>query len=176
MLLASLWHHYISYYYLEIFKVNIIFTATSFILLCLLSMFHIRFMKVVNPYIVVAVQPCMKWIWIKKSLLKTHLFLNMPDSDYLITVLLSNHGIWISRGSNHKKHWWILYNNNKCRHIHHSLLYYKLGFKKMQKRSRKVQSYKSYISYKVIYKFFRSWVNFWSFYDGFLSHEIKSLG
>ena len=41
-----LWHHYISYYYVAIITVNNIFTTASFISLCLLLMFHIRFIKI----------------------------------------------------------------------------------------------------------------------------------
>ena len=65
--------------YVVIFRVNIIFTIVSFISLCQLSMFHMRFIKI-------------------RSLFSELLFFFiMPDPGCLITVLLSHYGVWISQ-------------------------------------------------------------------------------
>ena len=120
-------------------------TAASYFLLCLMSTFHIRF------------------ITINSLFSKTHFCQALAV--LLITVLSSHYGIWTSPGSNHKNIDGSDITNDKCnRHI--SLLFHKLGFKKIQKHSLKC---------KVTSKFFRGWINSWSFYEGFLIHELLLL-
>ena len=45
------WHHYLSYYYVAMFTVKIIFTAASFISLCLLSTFQTRITKINSLFV-----------------------------------------------------------------------------------------------------------------------------
>ena len=91
------WHHYVNYYYVAIFTANIIFMAASFILLCLLSTCHIRFIQ------------------INSSQNSFFLFI-MPGPGCLDTILLSHYEINISRESNCQKIDWFCITNDEYRY------------------------------------------------------------
>ena len=62
------WHHYISHDYVSIFTVNISFTDASFLLLCLLSIFHIRFIKIISLFSKLLFSlSCLSWLSYKPS-------------------------------------------------------------------------------------------------------------
>ena len=57
------WHHYMSYDYVSIFTVNIFFTDASFLLLCSLSIFHIRFIKIISLFSKLLFSlSCLSWL------------------------------------------------------------------------------------------------------------------